>query len=287
MTFRKTHLAAAISALLLGLSTSALPQQGTTQGDRSAAGAGTTNSSGSGNTGTSSGDRSSTRTERAKDNDRASRNAGNAAKNDNKVARADRRVIETIARKNQAEVELSNLAKQNAANDQVKQFADKMVSDHQKAGDELKQIASQAGVDMPTDLDRKHKRAADNLAKAKGADFDRKFMSQMVDDHESTLKDLRKASKDAKDPQLKAFADKTAQHVEQHLQEARQIASGVGAMGGARSAARRDNDRNAATGSSARRSDASKDGASGSSGTGPTQGREPATSSNKDSSGNK
>ena len=206
----KTHLAAAIGALLLGMSTAALPQ-GTT-GERS----------------TAQSDRATTTRD----------TSGKAAerKDDGKLSRSERRMIESIARKNQAEVELAQLARSNATHDQVKQFASKMIADHQKAGDELKQVASAAGVTVPTDLDRKHKRAADNLSKAKGADFDRKFMAQMVEDHESTLKDLKKAAKDARDPQVRSFAEKTAPHVEQHLQEARQIASAVGAKGGDRTA---------------------------------------------------
>src|SRR3954468_2564299 len=56
-----------------------------------------------------------------------------------------------------AEVELGNLAKQNASSPDVIQFADRMVTDHGKANDELKQWASQNSVTLPTELDAKHK----------------------------------------------------------------------------------------------------------------------------------
>src|SRR3954451_2512580 len=56
-----------------------------------------------------------------------------------------------------AEVELGNLAKEKASNNDVKQFGDRMVTDHSKAGDELKQWAQQKSVTLPSELDAKHK----------------------------------------------------------------------------------------------------------------------------------
>ena len=59
-------------------------------------------------------------------------------------------------------------------------------------------------------------------------------MTEMVRDHEKTLKDLQQASKNAKDPQFKAFADKTQTAVSQHLDQARKISDQVGGNRGGR-----------------------------------------------------
>jgi putative membrane protein len=291
MTLKKTYLAAAVSAVLLGMSGAALPQQGTTQGDRSATPAQKTERAA---------ERAADRTERAADRatDRVQDSDRRADRRDkgDKVGSGDRHFIRDAAQHGMAEVAVANMAKEKAANDQVKKYAEKLVQDHSKANEELKQIATSLGVKLPDDVERKHKRAMDNLSKASGAEFDRKFMEAMVKDHERDLKDFRKEAKGAKHPELKAFAEKGATVIDGHLQEARTIASAVGAKGGKgdRSAARRDNDRDAATGSSARRDgDANRDATgsaarSGSAGsTGPTQGRDPATGGNRDSSGNK
>jgi hypothetical protein len=67
--------------------------------------------------------------------------------------------IRTAAMDGMAEVEHGRLAAQNAAHDEVKQFAQRMVDDHSKAGDELKGLASQKNVTLPTALDPAHSRS--------------------------------------------------------------------------------------------------------------------------------
>ena len=56
-----------------------------------------------------------------------------------------------------AEIQLSQLALQKSSNDQVKQFAQRMVDDHTKLDAQMKPMAMQAGVDAPTDVSAKHK----------------------------------------------------------------------------------------------------------------------------------
>jgi putative membrane protein len=66
-------------------------------------------------------------------------------------------------------------------------------------------------------------------------------MSEMVKDHQNTLKEMQKQAKESKDPEVKAFAEKTAGVVKEHLDMARQINAQVGGKGGAKNAsAKRD-----------------------------------------------
>lgn len=158
-----------------------------------------------------------------------------------KVDRGDRKFMEKVAQDNAAEVEAGKLASTKASNDQVKQFGERMVQDHGKAADELKQLAQSKGVDLPDAADRKHEREAKSLEKKSGADFDKAYMQQMVKDHRADLKELQKQAKSGKDPELKAFAQKTAQVVQEHLNMAQQVAADVGAKGGTKNAsAKRD-----------------------------------------------
>ena len=91
-----------------------------------------------------------------------------------------------------AEVELAKLAKDHASDADVKTFAQMMIDDHTKAGDQLKQIATQYAI--PQDdarIDDKHKDLMDKLSKLNGRDFDKEYMSAMVDDHQDAVQDLR------------------------------------------------------------------------------------------------
>jgi putative membrane protein len=73
----------------------------------------------------------------------------------------------------------------------VKQFAQMMITDHTKAGDQLKQIASSHSIPMEAKIDDKHQNLMDKLSKMNGADFDKEYMSAMVDDHQDAVSDLR------------------------------------------------------------------------------------------------
>jgi len=127
-----------------------------------------------------------------------------------------------------AEVELGNLAKEKASNNDVKQFGDRMVTDHSKANDELKQWASQKKVTLPEKLDQKHQATRDRLAKLSGAAFDREYMHEMVMDHQHDVAAFTRESKTGKDPDLKAWAGKTLPTLQDHLKMAKDTASKVG-----------------------------------------------------------
>src|SRR4051812_35854329 len=70
-----------------------------------------------------------------------------------------------------AEVELGKLAAQRAQNDEVKKFAQRMVDDHSKANEELKQIAQSKSIKLPEELEAKHKSLMQRLEKLNGPAF--------------------------------------------------------------------------------------------------------------------
>lgn len=116
-----------------------------------------------------------------------------------------------------AEVELGQLALTKASNAQIKDFARMMVADHGKANEELKAIAKMKNISLPTALDEEHQKKMDELNKKMGNDFDKTYVSAMVDGHKKTLKLMQDEAKDGKDADLKAFALKTSPVVQSHL----------------------------------------------------------------------
>jgi len=90
-----------------------------------------------------------------------------------------------------AEVQLGQLASERASDAEVKAFGQMMVTDHSRANDELKQVASQLNVTLPTQLDSKHRDLAERLSKLRGADFDRQYMNAMVQGHQEVAAKLR------------------------------------------------------------------------------------------------
>jgi putative membrane protein len=139
------------------------------------------------------------------------------------LASKDYKFAVEAAQGGMAEVQLGELAKTKATNPQVKSFADKMVTDHNKANDELKQIVSRKGATLPTELPRKENSTLDSLQKATGADFDKQYVEHMVKDHKKDVKDFQDASQSLNDPDLKAFAQKTLPTLQDHLRMIEQI----------------------------------------------------------------
>jgi len=142
----------------------------------------------------------------------------NAAGGKSSLPSGDRKFVEEAAIGGMSEVELGNLAQQKASNDQVKQFGARMVQDHSKANDELKQVASAKGIQLPASLDKKHQKDLDRFQKMTGADFDKAYMSHMVDDHKKDVSDFKKEASSGKDADIKGFASKTLPTLQEHLQ---------------------------------------------------------------------
>lgn len=121
------------------------------------------------------------------------------------------------------EVELGKLAGTQASSEDVKNFGQRMVTDHSKANDELKSIADKKGIALPGSVNKSQQKIIDKLSKKNGADFDRAYMKDMVKDHKMDVKAFEKQSKKGTDPDLKAFAAKTLPTLQDHLQSAQQI----------------------------------------------------------------
>ena len=139
------------------------------------------------------------------------------------MSTADKMFVRKAAQGGLAEVELGKLAAEKASNPEVKKFAQKMVDDHSKANDQLKQVASQEGLQLPTTLDAKDKAIKDRLSKLSGASFDKAYMSDMVKDHKADVADFTRESRAGKDQAVKQFASSTLPTLKSHLEQAEQL----------------------------------------------------------------
>jgi len=121
-----------------------------------------------------------------------------------------------------AEVELGKLAQEKATNPRVKSFGEMMVQDHSAANNDLKSIAQQKNSPLPADMG-KHKDHYDDLSKKKGSDFDKAYIKMMVSDHNDDIDAFEKASQNATDPDVKAFATQKLPILRKHLDSAKAI----------------------------------------------------------------
>jgi putative membrane protein len=149
--------------------------------------------------------------------------AGSA--NDMKMSAGDKSFAEKAAIGGQYEVQAGKLALQKSSDEKVKAFAQRMVDDHSKAGDDLKAAAGQEGITLPTELDGKHKSSLDKLSGLSGAQFDAAYKAQMLKDHKE---DVAMFEKEAASGQtaVDKFASSTLPTLKEHLKMAEDLAGG-------------------------------------------------------------
>lgn len=140
-----------------------------------------------------------------------------------KMDKRDMQTMSRMAQADMAEIAAGRLAAQKASSEEVKKYGQHMVDEHSKMLDEGKQLAQSKGVKPPAGPDKKHQSALKKLQGLSGAQFDRQYMDQMVKDHQEVLKLAQKAAKEAKDPEVKAHAEKGAPHIQEHLDQAKKI----------------------------------------------------------------
>ena len=148
------------------------------------------------------------------------------------LSKEDTLHLKHMAEADRAEVEAGKIAAQKASNPEVKKYGEKMVAEHGKMLEEGRQLAQKKGVKPDENVDGKHKQNLADLQKKSGDDFDREYITQMVQDHEGAMKMGEKIAKDAKDPDVKALAQKAAPHIKQHLEEARKLRASLNASAG-------------------------------------------------------
>jgi putative membrane protein len=123
-----------------------------------------------------------------------------------------------VAASNTFEIQSSELAQQRAQSADVKSFAQKMITDHTKAGQEFKSALQTANISPPPEqLDAKQKATLAKLQKAEGAAFDKAYLSAQLTGHQQAVALFRNYSKAGKTAPLKDFAQKTLPTIEHHL----------------------------------------------------------------------
>jgi putative membrane protein len=139
------------------------------------------------------------------------------------VAAEDLQFMKDAARGGIAEVKMGELGQSNGESQPVKDFSQRLVTDHSKANEELKQLAMKKGVTLPDAMNEQQKTMIQHLSSLKGREFDAAFKQHAVEDHQKDVEKFKTASEKAKDADLKAFAAKTLPTLQQHLELAKQL----------------------------------------------------------------
>lgn len=138
--------------------------------------------------------------------------------------------VEEASAKGYAEIETAKLALKKSKNQQIRDFAQTMITDHGLANKELAVIAQKKKLDVADDAELMNKAKAFILKQRDGESFDEAYANNQVMAHEQTIELFQKATR-MNDPELKAFAQKTLPKLQNHLEMANQLVDGTSMQG--------------------------------------------------------
>jgi putative membrane protein len=145
----------------------------------------------------------------------------------NTKSSADENFAKKAAEGGMAEVKLGQLAEEKGSSPTVKNFGRRMVQDHSKANNELKDVTSKENIPLPNEMDKSDQATYDRLSKLSGDAFDRAYARDMVKDHSKDVSEFQKEAKNGKDESIKNFAAQTLPTLQNHLDQARQMEQAV------------------------------------------------------------
>ncbi|MGN6196086.1 MAG: DUF4142 domain-containing protein [Ginsengibacter sp.] len=115
------------------------------------------------------------------------------------------------------EVQLGQIAQKNSSTKSIQDFGKMMVDDHSSLNDKLKDLASKKNVSLPSTITNDQQKKVDKLSKETGKDFDKDYVSMMIDDHKKDIDKFKSAGKKIKDADFKDFIIKALPTLQKHL----------------------------------------------------------------------
>ena len=135
-----------------------------------------------------------------------------------KVNDYDAKFMKSAGADGKTEAKVAELASKKASREDVKEFAQMLLADHNAVNTDLMALADKKAVDLSAIISPDGASEFQKLENnATGKDFDDAFLKQMESDHKKCISDFESAQKKVEDADLKAFVDKTLPGLKKHL----------------------------------------------------------------------
>jgi len=135
----------------------------------------------------------------------------------------DTQFVQNQIEDNMAEFQAGQLALQHSQNQDVRSFAQKMITDHTYAQDTLAPIAQAHHIQSPGTLSEQHQDMLGQLASLDGPAFDRAYVDDMIRAHAVMVDVLNAQLVHGQDQHINAWVQNTRPIVLQHSEIAQQL----------------------------------------------------------------
>jgi putative membrane protein len=136
-------------------------------------------------------------------------------------------VLTKLHHSNQMEVAAGKLAQEKGQSQDVKRFGKTLVTDHTAADKKVMALAKQEKITLPT-AESMPAEKMDKLKSASGADFDKTFAADMLEDHKKDISEAQAARDGTADEKLKTLLTATIPVLEKHRDIAQKLIDKLG-----------------------------------------------------------
>jgi putative membrane protein len=126
---------------------------------------------------------------------------------------------------NIAEIQIGHLVLKQGASEAVRNFGQRMITDHTRLENEITTVAAKIGITPPTALAPDDQALLSKLQGKSGADFDATYVNAMVEGHRKAVQLYKTEETGAQDPAVKRIATRGEPVIAEHLRMAEHLQS--------------------------------------------------------------
>jgi putative membrane protein len=143
----------------------------------------------------------------------------------------DRQFLYDAVQANEAAIQMAMLARERVEEGPVHEFAQRLLDDHMKLRDRLKDTVMKIGAEMPGAPDAEHREKVRALVINSDADFAPTYVLATIDGQSELLELFRREAEQGMHPWLRDLAKDAQPMLEEHLRLAEGLASRGGSQG--------------------------------------------------------
>lgn len=117
--------------------------------------------------------------------------------------------VEYAASSGRMEMQMSKLALENAESNEVKELAQMILNDHERADNKLQELGQQNNWHIPTGMFDEHKQMIAQLNSSDKSGFDKRYLQHMLKGHAQAIAIFEQVAEKQPDPDANSYTDET------------------------------------------------------------------------------
>ncbi|MGB8782143.1 MAG: DUF4142 domain-containing protein [Terriglobales bacterium] len=144
---------------------------------------------------------------------------------------ADQGFISSAAEANLAEIDTAKMVIQKSSDPAVKDFANRMATDHTQANEKLANVAEMNGIKLPTEPGITERNQKSELQKLSGAKLDDAYLRDELQGHKEAISAFENEIEHGRNQEVKNYAAQTLPTLQDHIRIAEDIVGKLGLSG--------------------------------------------------------